>query len=101
MPPPTYAGGQGSFRKKGGGRSLPKSKSFVEIAINEKLFNKNNIVGICQKAKKKSVFGLTSLAKNGLFIHAAFPFKSRVVPCLALINTCNVTNFIQWKTYEC
>ena len=25
-----------------------------------------------------SVFGLTSLAKNGLFIHVAFPFKSRV-----------------------
>ena len=47
------------------------------------------------------VFGLTSLAKNGLFIHVAFPFKSRVVPCLALRNRCNVTNFIQWNTHEC
>ena len=48
-----------------------------------------------------SVFGLTSLAKNGLFIHVAFPFKSRVVPCLALRNRCNVTNRIQWNTHEC
>ena len=53
------------------------------------------------ESKKKSVFGLTSLAKNGLFIHVAFPFKSRVVPCLALRNRCNVTNFIQWNTHEC